>query len=357
MTPTSPRGAPDTVEQYFVGTEVIVNDPGIINDQDIHNGQTTLREAIEYLNANPGLSVVRFDPAMNGQTIDFTDCGPGFGCPGGGTSPIGHVAVTTEMTIDAADLPDGVVVHVNRDLFWVAGTPYDGRFVFDFTLRGLTIEGSLTAGVMHSDTLGLVTLDDVRVRMPVEPGTLYPSVPHGVFSRGPITIIDSVIEGGGLGQMTDMVRSVGSVTSWQDLVLIRSEVRGGHGGVSATGSNRTGANPWLPSVTLIDSLVADTFGRPAIYSDGDVELVRSRVENGASGGIVANSLSVDAGPNLGGLLGGNVVLIDSAVTGNGRCPHNTSIPSTENLARGSPPTAMSHSSAAGSKTTTPAWTR
>ena len=342
---------------YFVGSELIANDPGIVNDQDIHNGQTTLREAIEYLNANPGLSVIRFDPAMNGQTIDFTGCVAVFGVPcGGGGTAGGLLQVMTEITIDATDLPDGVTAKVGRPLFWVAPQVFDSDFTVDFTIRGLNVEGIVGGSFIDSQSLGLITLDRVHTQLAVDPPWMTSGFERGVYSRGPITLIDSEFDGGGLYRFPNWSTvDSGVIASLRDVVLIRSEVRGSRGGVSTLVESppwNSGELPFLPTVTLIDSVITDTFGVPAINAEGNVELVGSRIENGAAGGVAANLTFSQAGE-----VGGNVVLTDSVVSGNGPLPARYVDNLFGNWARGSPPTATSRSSAAASRTTTPASTQ
>ncbi len=105
---------------------------------------TWLRQAIAGPASVPPGGVIKFDPSLNGATIDLTD---------------GQILIDKDLTIDASALPDGIIIDGGG-----ASRVFEIAFGRNVVMKGLTISGgSDVVGGGIRNTVGTLTLIDSTV--------------------------------------------------------------------------------------------------------------------------------------------------------------------------------------------------
>lgn len=233
--------------------DYLVNEIGDEDDGDPDNGTTTLREAINLANANPGFDRIVFVAGLSGLSIALAG---------------GELVISEELQIDASHLASPITIDARglSRVFNVTAT------TGDVELNSLTLTGGRTVGDDAGDGFG-------EAISSIHSGGAVRSLTTGELKLGRVVIEGARTEG--LYAAGGAIYSVGSVTltgSQVSNASTRGDVARG-GAISARGG-----------VSLVDSEIEQnhTHGNGsdggAIYALGDVSITASRVrDNGALG--------------------------------------------------------------------------
>lgn len=284
-----------------LGDQLVVNDLGNIDDGEIFNGRTTLREAINYANVTNWIDTITFDASLSGGVISVEQV---FGAS--------YLQIRDAVTIDARMLPEGITIDAGNFASAIHINNSFDQFNndFDVTLAGLTLTNGRGqfggGGAINSLSTGKVTVIDSHLLDN-----------HGgngnggaIYSRGSVELIDTLIDGAttpnlGSSQPRAAVWAYGGGVSLTGSTIQNVGGVAGHDfGIYSVGS----------MVTLTDSVISDAKG--GIASRGDVMLTRSRIEDNVGAGFDGGGIQAWQLSHLPDSPGGNVTLVDSVVSGN-----------------------------------------
>jgi CSLREA domain-containing protein len=284
----------------------VVNNTEDVDDGDPFNGMTSLREAINLANSNPGLDAIEFDAALSEQTIVL-----------GGT----QLVITEAVIIDASMLSNHVTINAagqSRILF--IDDPGLSDESFDVTLTGITLTGGRTTangqhgGAIWSAQFGTLTLYESIVTGNHTEGI--GARGGGIRSSGDVVLNQSTVSNNST-QGDDA--SGGGIHSSRAVILQESTVTGN----STAGSNAYGGGFVADfTSTITESIISEnrttgpnSNGGGFVFDGGTVTLIESTVSGNRTAG---------AGSLGGGVYAtGPLKLVDSTVDGNFTMAANT----------------------------------
>jgi hypothetical protein len=277
----------------------VVNNTSDVDDGDPFNGMTSLREAINLANSNPGPDAIEFDLALSGQTI-----------PLGGS----ELRITDAIIIDASMLSNHVTINAggqSRVLF--IDDPGLSDESFDVTLTGITVTGGRTTangqhgGAIWSAQFGTLTLYESIVTGNHTEGV--GARGGGIRSSGDVVLNQSTVSNNST-QGDDAAG--GGIHSSRAVILQESTVTGN----STAGSNAYGGGFVADfTSTITESIISEnrttgpnSNGGGFVFDGGTVTLIESTVSGNRTAG---------AGSLGGGVYAtGPLKLVDSTVDGN-----------------------------------------
>lgn len=190
----------EPLESRQLLTTIIVDSLVDELDGNIDDGDISLRDAIEYTNANPGIDTIRFDLALSGGII-LLDRG------------LGELQIRDSLSLDAGNLPGGLTIDANDP----TPSTMDGDGI-----RALRVE-----------TPGVVT--DVIVQGLTITGADVYGAGGGILSEERLTIIDSKITGNKCTFTGGGVAAIGP--TWIQSSVVSGNISyGGGGGVAVVGT-------------------------------------------------------------------------------------------------------------------------
>ena len=253
----------------------------IVNNVD---GETSLREAIDFANSNADHSTVTFDSSLNGQTISLSIAGESEDDNATGDLDVWESTTisgnsTLGTTIDASGFGDRILDAIQGDL----------------TLENLTLTGGDRTG--HD---GGGVLIGASVNALIQRTTVINNVAEngaGIASLGALVVLDSTIDGndstgagGGIwstGGSLDVINSTisrntafgegGGIASTQSTTITNATIFGNvandGGGVSHSFASSTVNNTILVGNTDIAGVDADFSSFAATHSDNGTNVV------------------------------------------------------------------------------------
>lgn len=250
------------------------------------SGAGSLRSAIATANSLQGTNIINFAPSLSGRTISLTN---------------GQLIISNQMTIDASDLPGGIIISGN----------YSNR-VFTISsnalvdLNSLTVERGLfgrptdsspylTGGGIENDYGATLTINNCTISE-----NFASSGGGGIANFGVLTVNNSTISGNsaisnfGLGYGAG-INNEGTLTV-SNSVISQNTASDGSGGIASSSG----------TVIINSSIISRN-------SDGGIENASGTLT--VNGSIISNNSSSSWGIGIYNYYGGSLTVNDSAISG------------------------------------------
>ncbi len=286
-----------------IGTVVPIETPSLVvsitgDGINVFDGETSLREAINFANSQGGADTITFEAALSGQTITL-----------GGT----ELEITDTLTIDASALNDKVTIDANQGSRVLHVSSSTG----DLTIHALTITGGRTTvnsdggGGIRFGSSGTLLVTDSTVSGNSTTGDRADG--GGIYTdNGAVTVTGSTVSGntttGGRAYGGGIYTKVGT------LEITGSDVTGNStmGAISAGGGIHTEDG----TVTITNSTVGGNSTAESSSDGGGINTDGGSVT--VTGSLITGNSTSGQSANGGGInsFGGNVIVTSSTVSGN-----------------------------------------
>lgn len=232
----------------FEAQPIVVDNASDVVDGNYSSGNLSLREAIEFADANSGIDTIRFAKSLGGQTITLTQ------------GELFINVLSQGLKIDGTSVNPTINADQHSRIFNVSGTG-------NLTLTGLTLTGGWTTGsgasggAIKSRTTGLLTINSSTISGNTTTGFGFGG---GVYAIGPLRLYQSTVSGnsttgdGALG---------GGVWAGVGATVIQSTISGNN----TSGINSHGGGLWAYGpLTFEQSTVTNNRAQHATAKGGGV---------------------------------------------------------------------------------------
>jgi len=264
--------------EFFTQPPLVVSTLADELDNDLSEGDLSLREAIALANATAAADTITFAPNLNG-TIGLT---------------LGQLVVTAPLTISSSS--DGRTIIDALDssrVIDITDTAGDVSLVSLVIQNGETNAANQGGAGIRSRSTGLLTLNDTVVRGNDALGAT--SSGGGISTTGEVVIRNSTISGNSAQGTTSRGGGVysydGRITLIDSTVSANYTISGYGGGVGTIRSTITAINSTISgNLSVGDSTGAGigSFSGPIILTNSTVTLNSSQGANGTGGGVGSN---------------------------------------------------------------------